>query len=556
LASYEEAHVTGDEARVTVDVAGSARIEHVLSWQVLAGQYHFLDVPLDADARLDPDASLVADDGRVLQATLAPRDGGGARVTFGETKGVKHGHYKLRLAYQVDLVEEHAFALDGAMWRLIVRGPTFPDGYDGARVTFSIPGSVDEPRPLGAGDGVESGLLATLRRSADRDELELVKPHVARRESVAWGIRVAPRAFPGVRDPGLRPLPAAPTPTREPKRLPPLALFGGALVAALAYAYLALRKATAFEEACRTLGASARGLVGLRLDRRAALAGAAFGAGVLLEIEASPTLGATCIAAAMLLAALRAPAVRVAARGPGKWLALRPAEAFLTPSGVDLFDPKTLPGAGALLLALAALAGLGAALRALSPRAPYLVALDAIALLPLLATGRRSQLPPDPRSGASWLRHIFARLARQKTLKVVPWARVPAGCATPDEVRVLVVPRAAMPGLVSIEVGLAWRRGMTSYAPTPGVLVRVHPSSAASARMTTLAPFARPVPGRNPDERVFRLGPRLPTRDGALLLVHRLARELEDRRVAAHAAWDRAERRISPAERERVAEAA
>jgi hypothetical protein len=553
---YEEAHVTGDEARVTLDAAGAARVEHVVSWHLVAGQYHFFDLGgLGTGAHLVSEASVTAEDGRVYPATLVPREGN-ARVAFDEPKGIKHGRYKIRFAYQVDMVAEGAFTRDGAMWRLTWQGPAFSEGYDGAKVTFAIPSSIDEPRLVEASEGEDPGILSTLRRTPDRDELELVKPHVARREVVAWILRVAPRAFPSVRDPSLRP-PPAPMPVHLPERGPrPMVLLAAALAAALAYAYIVYRKGAAFDEVCRTFRASAHGLVRVRLDLRAALAGACFGAGVLLEATRAPTWGGACVAIAMLLAVLRPPRVRIAPRGPGKWLALHPREAFPRRGTGDVFDPKTLRGAGALFLVLAALAALGALLRSMSPQAPYLVALDAVALLPLLATGRRSQLPPDTWSGAPWLRRVFARLSTQKSLRVVPWARVPVGCTAPDEVRVLVVPRAAMPGLVGIEVGLSWGSTATSYVPMPGVLVRVHGSSAASARMTTLAPFARPVPGRHPEERVFRLGPRLPTRDGTLLLVRRLAHELEDRRSAG-GAWERAERRMPPGEHERaVAQAA
>jgi hypothetical protein len=558
---YEESHITGDEARVTIDTTGNARVEHVVLWHVVAGQYHFLDLPgLDTSARIEPEASLTAEDGRVYPATLVPREGNALRVAFEEPKGIRHGHYKVHVAYQVDLVATHAFARDGAMWRLTWNGPALSDGYDGARVTFVIPASVDEPRLADAaawGDGADTGILSTLRRAPDRDELELVKPHVARHEVVAWSIRVAPRAFPAVRDPSLRP-PMVQAPLRAPESgPPPLALVAAAFAAALVYAYLAHRKSAVFESACRAFGVGAEGLVGLRLDLRAALAGAAFGAGVLLQIARSPTLGGVGVAAAMLLAAQRPPRARVAARGPGKWLALRPEEAFPRRVRGDVFDPGSFQGAVALVGALAVLVALALALalRGNSTQGAYLVALDAFALLPLVATGRRSQLPPDARSGTRWLRRVFARLSKHKSLRVAPWARVPVGCTEPDEVRVLVVPRVAMPGLVGIEVGLSWRRSATSYASVPGVLVRVHGISAASARMTTLAPFARPVPGRHPEERVFRLGPRLPTRDGTLRLVQRLARELEDRRTAG-GAWREAERRVPPEERERAVAAA
>jgi hypothetical protein len=117
------------------------------------------------------------------------------------------------------------------------------------------------------------------------------------------------------------------------------------------------------------------------------------------------------------------------------------------------------------------------------------------------------------------------------------------GRVEPDEVRILAVPRAGMPGLVGIEVGLAWRNGATSYVASPAVIVRVHESTAASARMTSLAPFARAVPGRRPEERAYRLVPRFPTRNGTLALVRRLGLELVDRRLTAQS-WEQEERRL------------
>src|SRR5580692_10286642 len=194
---YEEAHVTGDEARVTLDAAGAARVEHVVSWHLVAGQYHFFDLGgLGAGAHLVTEASVTAEDGRVYPATLVPREGNALRVTFDEPKGFKHGRYKIRFAYQVDMVAEGAFTRDGSMWRLTWQGPAFSEGYDGAKVTFAIPSSIDEPRLVEASEGEDPGILATLHRASDRDELELVKPHVARHEVVAWTLRVAPRAFP------------------------------------------------------------------------------------------------------------------------------------------------------------------------------------------------------------------------------------------------------------------------------------------------------------------------------------------------------------------------
>jgi hypothetical protein len=541
-AYYEEAHVVGDDVKLTVDASGLARVVHEVTWQVLAGQFHTLDLPgVDAPLTPEPEATLTGEDGRIVEAAFGRRDDHTLRVAFSEPKGIRHGHYKIRLAYRVNLVETHAMVRDGAMWRLSWPGVAWPDGYDSARVTFELPPAEGAPRCAGAGDGAEEGMLCTLRRDSGKDVVELVKPHVARREVVSWTLRVAPRAFPGIHDPTLRPPPIL---SNEPQRegLPPL-LFVGLFAIALGYASLVHRKALRFDEACRVFGARATGLVPGPLWLRATLAGGCVAAGVLAEALRAPTLGGVCIAAAMGLACLRPPRARAPVRGPGKWLALRPSEAFERRASSDLFDPLSWRGAVAAIAALSLFAGLGLVLRSLSSEAPYFAGLDALACLPLVATGRRSQLPPDGRSGAAWLKRLFARLSKERALRVSPWARLPTGRALPDEVRILAVPRAGLPGLVGIEVGLAWRSGATSYAATPAVLVRVHESTAASARMTTLAPFARAVPGRKPEERVFRLVPRLPTRNGTLALVRRLGLELVDRRVTAES-WQQEERRL------------
>jgi hypothetical protein len=195
----------------------------------------------------------------------------------------------------------------------------------------------------------------------------------------------------------------------------------------------------------------------------------------------------------------------------------------------------------------------GRLLASTQPEAPLLLPLDALVLLPLFATGLPSQLPPDRAAhGGPWLSRLFRRLQRNRRLRVSPWAHVPTGLASPDEVRVLVVPRDPMPGLAGIEVGFAWGRAATSFVATPEVLVRVHEATAASARMTTLAPEVMPVPGRKPEERVFRLVPRLPSRAATAELVESLGRRLMDRRVS-ELGWESEERRVPPAVREQAA---
>jgi hypothetical protein len=137
---------------------------------------------------------------------------------------------------------------------------------------------------------------------------------------------------------------------------------------------------------------------------------------------------------------------------------------------------------------------------------------------------------------------VLRSLKGDRTVKIVPWARFPVGAAAPDEVRLFALPRAALPGLLGIEIGVGWNRGASAWRPHFEALVRVHEGSHAQAR---LAPLARAVTGRNAEERVFVLTPPLPGAAAARALVVGLARELTDRRVAERTVADEGpERRL------------
>jgi hypothetical protein len=282
--------------------------------------------------------------------------------------------------------------------------------------------------------------------------------------------------------------------------------------------------------------------------------------GIACEALATPIWGALAIAGAMVVATTRAPRRAVAPRGPGQWLPLSPGEAFAVERETDLLDASTREGKGTLLAAAVLASALGVALRALDASLTpwiWLAPLDALALLPLFVTGSRAQLPPDrARSPRRRLCALHRLLKRDHALRVSPWARVPLGAATPDELRLLVLPRAPMPGVVGIEVGVAWIATPAGYAAETEVLVRVRESSAASARLFALAcsPSRRPVPGRKPEERVLRLTPSLPSRAGAVTLVRRLVAELHDRRKSLPGVtWGGADRRLPANPRLRAA---
>src|SRR5437588_463722 len=83
---------------------------------------------------------------------------------------------------------------------------------------------------------------------------------------------------------------------------------------------------------------------------------------------------------------------------------------------------------------------------------------------------RSAQLPPSlARAPARALRALFAKLQKREAMRTVPWARVPVGQSNPDELRLMALPRIAMPGLLAIEIGYAYGRTPTGYAGAPEI---------------------------------------------------------------------------------------
>jgi hypothetical protein len=154
---------------------------------------------------------------------------------------------------------------------------------------------------------------------------------------------------------------------------------------------------------------------------------------------------------------------------------------------------------------------------------------------------------------------VFDRLRAVPGLRVAPWARIvsPASAgqlAGPDELRLLVLPRVVMPGVVGVEVGRAWSATPAGWAGTPEVLVRVLEGSSAAAKLAQVLPRARSTPGRRTDERVVRLRPRRGTRAGTVALTQGLAEALTDRRRRAEGPTAQNRRAEGPTAQNRRAE--
>jgi hypothetical protein len=532
--AWQEAHQVGDDVLVHVDPTGVATVEHTLRWHVVRGPLKSVDlVNVDPSAALEPDVRVTAEDGHERLAHLARVDDRQVRITVDEPRSLMRGTFSFRVRWRVDLVLSHALVRDGPTWRLTWSAPVASEGLDAVRTEFDLPSAPEEPRPILADTGaVDDGAVSALRREEGRDVLELVRPHVARGETVSWTLRLDPRCLPEVVDPRLRP-PAEARAVAEPDRLREAILATSLGGIALAIGLLVARKGSAFEKACAVQGVRANGMVSLPLGVRACLAGLAFAGGIGLQTLAHPTGGGVLVAFATLAAALRAPRARPAPRGPGRWLALRPDDAFAPATvGGHWLDIDTPPGRLTAAAAATTVVVLAILARHWSAQGPWLVSLDAVALAPILMTGRSSQLPPNgPRFAAPWLARAFRRLRSNEKIRAVPWGRVIVDGSTVDELRLLALPRIAMPGVMGIELGLAWSSTQTGWIAGPEVLVRVLEGSPAAAKLSQTSAALQTVPGRRSDERVVRLVPRAATLHGAVALTCGAAELLTDRRL-------------------------
>jgi len=543
--AWQEAHELGQDFVVRVEGTGVASIEDKVRWRVVRGPLKSLDFGnLDIDRFRDPSVTVTAEDGRALAAHLVRQDSRTFRVVIDEPHAPVRGVFAFDLRWQTDLVASQALAKDGASFRLAWVEPAAIDGFDGARTVFDVPAAADPPQAIVPETGlVDEGAVASLRRDPGRDVLELTRPHVAHGEAVAWTLRLDPRAFAPLT--ASLPVEAAPAPVEEEDRTRAAGLLAGFLVLAAAFAALVATKARAFAAVSAARGARARALLPLPDALRAVSAGGALAAGVALQSLGSqprPTLGGLLVALAALAAAQRPPSSRPRVRGPGRWLVLRPAEAFSDfrdrCHGNDLakgawLDAGTVPGRLALSAVIAAVAAAVVVLARFASEGAWILAMDAGVLLPLWMTGSVTQLPPYGSGAvAPWLVRAFRRLRATPGLRAAPWGRLALDGAI-DEVRVLVLPRACMPGVVGIEVGQAWCSTPVGWASVPELLVRVTDGSAAAAKLAQMTSTLKEsvFVGRKPDERVVRLVPRGPAASDAVALARAVASELAERRA-------------------------
>ena len=547
--AWVESEVRSHVATVDVDRAGRAIVTEDLNLAVRGGPlpaFELSGVDLDALPLPGATVSSVAGSKGEIPSTpllLEKRDDGTLRIEVDRDKGLRTGVYTFHFQYRTDLSKRDLIRREGNDVEVRWIGPRFDQGIDSARVVFRLPAGPTPPvlpdaetssGRLDEGDALGGVFIGNLHRLADKDELDIVRPHVARGEPVLWRVRVSAKAFDAFANP-----PAAPHvetalgsrlagTTAQPRQR--LGWWLCAALAALAYAFAVAGKWRYFSRLCTGRGATAQALVALPVGLRAAASGtllaAAFVSAAWFD---QATLGAALLVACMVLASQYAAPAKLVLRGPGQWLPLSERDAFARSSVVvpgRWLDAGTWLG---LLVFLATCALVSVTAWFSFARAPYqalLLLLGSACLLPLFFTGRSAQLPTDlamrPRP---LLASLTRRLRRAQGVKVVPWARIPQGMHEADELRLLVQVPGAVCGLLGLEIGVEYGAGVGGSFAAPFVLIRAREGSPAVNVLPRGLQWTR---GRKADERAAVLRPRLPTQAHCERLVLELAALLRE----------------------------
>lgn len=535
--AWVETRVTGHSAVVDVERNGTAIVTHELGIRLRGGPLSELPLAgVDGDAEPLPDATLICTDDPkfgTVPLTVERQPDGSLKLTVERERGLRTGSYVFRFSYRTQLAKRELIRRVGSHVELRWVGPRFEDGLDSARVTFRTPEASAAPTlpSPGASPGTVNELdelggvfIGNLRRAPGKDELEIVRPHVARGEPAVWRVWVAESAFDGFAA-GSTPRTGTALVSRELGESPRERLLWllGALGAGLSFGLLLFVKWRSFQAAATLRSAQAAALVPLTVGVRAALGGVLLGLAVIAGGRwDEPTLVGALLLGAMASAALYAKPGRAAPRGPGQWLPLSEADAFTRDSTRlpgRFLDASTLPGKLTLALLMAGLLALHFVVRKHSPYRAVELLLGGAVLLPVFLTGRARELPVVPGGDPQGsLRRLLGGL-RRRGLRAVPLARLPRGSSHADELRLLVQPRGALAGLQAIEIGADHAVGLGGIVAEPYVLLRVREGSACATALLGQLTFQR---GRKADERVAVLRPKLPTIAETLALVSEL----------------------------------
>lgn len=510
--AWQESTVLAHRMRVRIEAGLEATVSHELLVKIRGGPVKsFPLVGVAPDVELLPDATV-----RMAQNTwnqwplsATARPDGSLDLNIVSPKGLRGGSYLFSLSYRTTFDDPSRLSLKGE--RAILRwvGPRLDSGVDTVRLTFDLPKG--EEAPILSDQHEALGAVAILEqvRRGDRDEVDLVRAHVAKGEPTVWEIEVGQDAL-GLATESEGPRALSPKAAPVIRRHRPIELWFG-LGLGLLLAALSFGKARDLKKRASALGAIARPLIPLPAWLRALGAWACFGAAAFAAGTEEPALAALLLLGAVLSGAYLAPVRATAPRGPGSWRVI-PNEALehLKPRERGWFDVSSWRGS---LIFCAIVAGLAFAGYRVLPSSPYralLLLTGALPFVPLFLTGRLSDFPVSPLTeGRAWLRYLKKALAPEG-LKLTLWGRYPPDTvdfieAPLDEARLRIELKERVQGLKAFEI--AFEEGAGRFV-LPCLLLRVLDDSEARTRLASLNGFIR---GRDVSERVVIVRPPLPT---------------------------------------------
>jgi hypothetical protein len=519
--------VKSDATTIEVASGGRATVTHDLFLEVRGGPLRdFTLAGIDADATWVGTPTLTkAKSGELagLPINLTPvLTGDTASFALQYAKGVGRGEYILHFAYVTELTRGDRMRVSGDSIELSWQSPRFDDGVDGLRVSFAVPTAQPAPRVAAGVAGVPGKtelvetaagvVLSELRREGARDLLVLTKPHVARKEVVAWKVLVADSALDlrgalpsaaidtsgDMAFPELPP-PALSTPNDGLSAGPHVWLVSLGLAAL--YAALVLLK---FRDGAQ------RALVPLSLTRRTLGSFGLMLTSLMLSLVWEfPTLAVGLLLLAFVLAISSIQAEPMPARGPGVWRVAEPETVTFDAVAQQRsrwFDIGSVPGLLGFLAVLFVAMIVGLRLLGVAPYYSAMTLVYSASLAPLFCT-----FGANPAHGAvvdqyAQLRR-FAKLLKRRGTPFEWFARYSDERNAPDELRLLITCERPVSGLTSIEIGVEVSHTLLKRVTALALLIRAVEGSPAEAVLPRAASVCR---GRHSDERVFLLRPTLP----------------------------------------------
>ncbi len=388
---------------------------------------------MDSDAEPLPDATVTptVQGAASLPLLVERRDDGVLMLEVDPRERASGRPLRLRLPIPNGAPRPRLDQRRGSDAELRWQSPRFDQGIDTMRVVFRVPPMATAPSLPSYEDSDPAAsfgaFIGNLRRAPDKDELEIVRPHVGQNEAVVWravvGSELGPSPEPSAA------VQASSSTHKAPRSVPQPALdrlraWGLLGMTALVYGFLVAWKWRGFARACSKSKARPRALLPLAVGLRAPLAGlsvaGAVGSTILLE---------KCDARRRL-APHRATRVRSLATR-ARSVTAAPAAGCLTEQGsvqqVSRAAPRRISGrfsARGVRRVCPRARRHRRRGRLAAPRSPHdalLAFVSASLLVPLFLTGRASDLPKG--AAAAPERYSAPSRARSRSapsLKVVP----------------------------------------------------------------------------------------------------------------------------------------